>query len=394
MALMTAIAVGSLAVSAISGLAGLYQAEKARGASQRRLDKIARLFASITPPDYDMSIEEPPSMQRKNLQKNFAMELPKTKFDESKIRAIGTYMPEFPKKVEEEAPQLLKETKTTEKGKAAQEKALSEFQRIAETSNDPRFRLLVERAKKRAQSEAQSRGDTIKTQMARRGLSGSGMELASQIGSSAEAMDRHGDMEMKAAADAYRNRLEALARGADLGRSLSEQDLSKQRTNLDIINRFNQRMSDRAQRMSEMRAEGMNAAQRRNMSEAQRLEELNRRRADTIAGVRGQEARADVRRADEIKRWGYGQRAANRDRSNQLKRQMYEDQLSRARGAAGLADTRNQYDMSAARDKAAAWQGMGDAASKGLGYIGQMYADKAAKKDEDNDRQYRRRYFV
>ena len=386
MALLAAAAIGSLALGAISGLASMYAAEKARGAAQKRLDQIEALFNRIKPPKYDLSIEEPPQMHIENLEKNFAKELPKTKFDERLIQQVGKYMPQFPEMVKEEAPQLLKETKHTKRGREAQEKALSEFERIAESSSDPRFRMLVERAKKRAQSEAQSRGETLKTSMARRGISGSGLELAANIGSSAEAMDRMGEMEMQAAADAYRHRLEALARGADIGRSISDQDLAKQRYNLDTINAFNRRMSEREQRLNELRAAGLNQAQLRNLSEKQRLHELNRRRGDIIAGVKGQEARADVRRADELKRWGYGQRMANRDRANMLRRQIYEDQLSRARGMAGLSDTRNKYDYQAARDKGAAWGGMASAGSKALGALALAYGDK--KKDEEEPAWY------
>lgn len=386
---MAALAIGTLALSAISGIAGYFQAEKARKASKERLDKIEALFNRIKPPGYDLSIEAPPEMHKLNLEKNFASELPKTKFDKKLITAVGQYLPQFPKMVKEEAPQLLKETETTKKGKEAQEKALKEFQRIADQTNDPKFRLLVERAKKRAQSEAQSRGETLKTQMARRGLAGSGLEIASNIGSNAEAMDRLADIEMQAAADAYRNRLEALARGSEIGRSLSQQDLEKQRYNLDLINQFNRRMSDREQRLEEMRAAGMNEAQLRNLGERQRLSELNRRRADTIASREAEEARADVNRSDRLKMWSYGQRMANRDRANMLRRQMYEDELSRARGMAGLADTRNQYDFAAARDKINAFNSMADAGSKGLSLIGSMYGDNPKVSEVDK---YRRRF--
>ena len=130
MAIMAALGIGALAVSAITGVANYFQAEKARGAAKKKLDKIEALFNKIVPPNYDLSIEEPPSLHASTLEKRFATELPKTKFDKTLIEKIGQYVPQFPKLVEEEAPQLLKETETTKKGKKAQEMALEEFQRL------------------------------------------------------------------------------------------------------------------------------------------------------------------------------------------------------------------------------------------------------------------------
>lgn len=379
----------ALGIGAVTGIAQYYQAEKARKASQQRLDKIEALFRKLVPPNYDLSIEAPPEMHTENLEKNFAKELPKTKFDKSLIKQVGEFLPDFPKLVKEEAPQLLKETKITKEDAERQREAIKEFDRIAKSETDPRFRLLVERAKKRAQSEAQSRGETIKTNMARRGISGSGLEMAAQLGSSASAMDRLADIEMQAAADAYKNRLEALATGSDLSAKLANRDMDKQRYNLDLINKFNERMSERSQKLEDRRSELQNEANIKNLRERQRLEELNRSRGDVIAGREAEEARMDVNRADKIKEWTYRQRLAERDRLNKLRRQQYEDQLSQFRGMAGLEDARRTSEEQSSRDKISAIGTLGDTAGK-LSMLGARAYDPGNKLSEQEQTELER----
>jgi hypothetical protein len=125
--------------------------------------------------------------------------------------------PEMEEFLAEEYPELLEDTEAGIEGLAAQRDALKEWKRIAESTDDPRFRALVDRAQRRANIEAQQRMDTLQQRFARRGQAGSGMEMAQQIGSAAEAMDRAAEMNLGAASQAYENRLRALAQSAELG---------------------------------------------------------------------------------------------------------------------------------------------------------------------------------
>ena len=309
--------------------------------------------------------------------------------------------------IREVDPTILKETETTRKGKGAQEKTLEEYAKIADSgySGDPRFRALVERAKRRAQGEAQSRGQSLSQQMARRGLGGSGIEMASQLASNAAAMDRLADTEMDAASSAYEQRLNALAGGATLGRQMSQDDLNMQKSNLDIINDFNRRMSEREMRLAEEKTREQNLAQRENLKSEQDLAKYNVERQDEIARTRAEEDRMETSRQDRLGMWDFQRRAAERDRAdriaqekanwsrsereyqNRIKDRKYENELSQARGKAGLEDRRSAMERSNLRDRQAAIGAVGETMMRGAQLYGD-WEDRKLRREKFNKRGY------
>ena len=380
---VTAIAVGSVAVGAVTGIANYFQAEKARKASNKKLDEIKALYDKIKPPNYNVDITDPPELHEYELQKPMYRKwLEKTKYDMSTIKRMGKFVPQYAEFIKEDAPELIKENKTTKRGRDAQIKALDEFERVADSNDDPRFRMLVDRAKRRAQSEAQSRGKSLQSQYARRGMLGSGIQLASEIGSNAEAMDRLADTEQQAAADLYRNRLEALATGADLGARIRRDDQDLQSRNNSLINSFNQRMSARRQALADRRANVSNDAAMMNLREDQRLEELNRRRFDELKSRARAEDERGLARSDRLADLEYNRGMSERDYQNKIREfkarwkedqrdkknnmmsRSYQDQLSRAAGSAGMMNARRERDLQASRDRMDRNTAFGDVAVK------------------------------
>lgn len=412
----SAVAIG-LGSQAAATLASIYQQNKANKASKAKLKEIGELYDSVVPPDYDLSITDPPELIAQEIQKpKYRKWLARTRFNPEQIKKMGTYAPEVAKLIREDAPELIKETHTTRRGRRAQESALEGFDRVAKSRDDPEFRLLVDRAKRRAQSEAQSRGKTIQSQMARRGMSGSGLELAAQMGASATAMDRMAQVEQEAAANAYRNRLEALARGADLGGRMRREDQDVQSRNNALINSFNQRMSARRQDLEMKRVDDRNRAQEMNLGERQRLHELNRSREDRIAREHRAQDERGLAREDRLKDTDYRRRAMERDHQNKLRmynaewaerqrnrrddltNRMHRDRMEITHGKAGRMDAARRDDLDAADRRSARYFGSADAVSDGVGlYYGaqQDAAERAAKEaDREAERQWREKMLA
>ena len=344
----------------VAGLMGLWQAEKARGAEESRLREIEELFNTIKPPEYKFKIQDPP-------------ELVNNLVDDKRFNAAlnARYTPQVAQLIEEKAPELLKETPESKVGLDAQKRALEEYQRISEGQEDPRFKLLVDRAKKSAQGQAQSRQDSLMQSMARRGLGGSGIDLAAQIGSSAESMDRLADVEQQAASDAYRNRLDALSQGATLGRNMRTDEMSMQEKNLNLINDFNKRNSLNRQTWENQRANTANEGQAKNIGLDQwkyGAGEANQARNNIIAQGKAE--------------WMRGERGAEED----ARQRDYDNKLRKAALSKGLSAERGANDMSATRDRITAGGGLMDAlaktATKGLDYWDEQRKKKKLEEEE------------
>lgn len=393
------------AVTAVSAAVQYYNAQKARGASRRELDRIEEIYNGLVPPDYDLSIEDPPELHDQKLKSpEFSPEMaaPKwnlSKLDPKDLEMVQKFSPQIAPLIEEAAPQLVEKSAEMKEGSQAQKDALRKFMAIGEGGFDPEHAQRVQDAKDRAQAEAQSRGASIMQDFERRGLGGSGLELAAKMGASSQAMDRNARMGLAAEADAYKNQLAALAQGAQLGGDIYAQDERFQSRNNQIINDFNKRMSARHQNWEQMRANAINAADLRNIQEAQRISDENIRSGNE-ADIRHQ------RRMDDITRYNMDHMRGERDRQDQLASDKYiRDQQQRAymdareilrkkwaqdnvryqntlkdrkfandqtiaSGRAGMADRNISHIMGSAADRNAAIQGFTNAAVSGIGSYG------------------------
>lgn len=377
----------------VSGLLQAYNAHRARGAAKEQLDEIKKAYQEVVPPDYDLSIDAPPEMHNERLQMpqfsgpQAGPEWDLKKLEPRQLKLVEKFTPQIAKLIYQEEPTLIEKSETMKTGSAAEKKALRRFMDIGEGEFDPVYQQRVKEARDRTQSEAQARGAAIQQDFARRGIAGSGLELAAKMGTSAQAMDRQAQMGMQAEAQAYQNQLRSLSQGADLGGRMQDRDISLQGRNAQIINDFNQRMSKRHQDWEQMRAQQLNAADLRNIQEAQRIAESNtltqnkydrahQGRMDNIA-MRNYQARIDeANRQDAINKWRYG--AEGRERSyqdnknilaakwrqdqkrygNQMRGQAYQDQLRRISGTSGAAAQIGQGALQSGRDQNAAIQGM------------------------------------
>jgi hypothetical protein len=153
------------------------------------------------------------------------------KLEPRELKLMEKFTPQIAPMVYEENPTLIKKSEDMKMGAAAEKKALRRFMDVGEGDFDPIYQQRVKEARDRAQAEAQSRSDSITQDFARRGIGGSGMELAAKMGGASQAMDRNAQMGMQAEAQAYQNQMQALAQGAQLGGQIQDRDISMQGRN-------------------------------------------------------------------------------------------------------------------------------------------------------------------
>jgi hypothetical protein len=160
--------------------------------------------------------------------------------------------------------------------KAAQMRALAKLQNIVESGGldaQSRARLaeitMQEGARERGQREA------ILQNAAQRGVSGSGLEIASAMGAQQEGATRQSMQDVEVAADAEKRALEALSQYGALGGQMRGQEFGEQAAVAaakDAINKFN--VANR-QNVELTNVGARNVAQERNLAEKQRISEAN-----------------------------------------------------------------------------------------------------------------------
>lgn len=385
-----------VAIAAAVALAQLYQAEKARGANERRLRELQADFDRLVPPEYNLSPMDPPAFIKQSVPEpsfNMADVTPE------QFKLIGKYTPQIAAKVAEQRPELLKESAAAKEGRSAQMNALQRLKAISQQESDPELAQALANANRQAQIQAQSRQQSILQDMARRGGLTSGMGVAAQLQSSSDAMERHAMQSQAAAAEQYRNRLAALRDSATLGGQIRGDEMAMEGRNVDIINDFNARTARSAQDWQNRRADVLNDAQRQNLAAEQRV-------ADANVDTRNKYAQAQQERRDQLLRYldqrRMGERAyqndltqreadwrrGERDNQNALKSRMYGDALQRMQGKHGMVGEYNALETQRAQDRNAAIQGFGNAAAGAY--------QAGVQRDESNaaqDRADRRAYF-
>jgi len=397
----------------LGALVQLYNAEKQRGADKKRLKEIQALFDKIVPPNYDLSIDDPPDLHMEQLQKpEFSDPLQAPKFDQTRlepkdIKLIGKYIPTIAPYIKEEAPQLIQQSADMERGRAAQMKALDKYGQLAESGRDEAMDAQMAQASRQAQIDAQSRQQSIMQDYARRGLAGSGLGLAAQMQGAASASDRQAMQNLEAAKMAQQNRLAALAAGAQLGGQVRGEDISLQSRNADIINAFNQRMAASQNAWQQGRAGVMNDAERFNLGMAQGVENANiaaqnqmmvrnQNRADEIAKYQSGFAERQQNRQDDNSKWGYNADVNAQNTLNQLLQsqaawkdkekqqynsnlgQQYADQLQKAGLLSGVSMNQMAAQRQATQDQNSAIQGLVNA---GVSAYGAHQAGKQSEAD-------------
>ncbi len=379
---------GMMIVSAIGGLAQAYNAEKAAGASKARLKALEAEFNKMVPPDYDVSITDPPEY--------ITSKIPPTAFSAEKLspaqyQIAVKYKPEIAPLIAEKNPELIKQSQASQEGRQAQVDALRKMRSIASIDQDPELAQRLSEASRKAQTDAQSRGQSIISDMQRRGAGNSGLAMMAQQQAGADAMDREASMGQSAAAEAYKNKLQAIRESAAMGGNISQAEDSLAGKNADILNEYNQRFTKQNQDFQAQRAAAMNQAGMFNAKNAQDVSNsnidatnkyalANQSRNDMMANtLRGQavdERNYQNAIADKRANWAQGQK----EYGNTLQNNAFNNKMSIAQGRQGLASMGMNIDNQAAQSRNAMIQGGMQA---GTGYYSQQADNDRWNKSQD-----------
>jgi hypothetical protein len=384
-----------VAVAAVTALAQSYQAAKARKANKAELDKIKAAWDSLVPPDFDVSIMDPPELIRESpMLPQFDM----SKFTPETYKVVGQYAPQLAPLIREADPTLVKNTAEGKEGRQAQMDALKKMKIVASGGADPLLSGALDQAANRSQIESQSREGSILQDFARRGMMGSGQELAAKLASQQGAMSESANASRQAAIESYKNRLQALRDSASLGGDISRDEFNQQSRNADIINSFNQRLSANAQANANMNTGILNDAQYKNLMNKQDIANKN------TASTNEYDWKGRLR-DDELKTKLYGMQVNERDaqnnmiqskanwekeerkRQDDIKSSIYNHNVNVTNGKSGLAGNAISMNNQNAADTNQGIQGAGNAATSAI-----MYSNSNNKPETEEERKKRLGY--
>lgn len=378
MAAMVAAAAGMGAAGAV---AQYYQAEKARKANEERLAEIKALYEKIVPPQYNISITQPPEVIDRSIPPG-AYDF--TKITPKEFEMVGKYSPEAASYMAEQNPKLLEETATTKVGKEVQMDALNALRQRA-TGKSPEMEAKIDQAQRKAQIASQSREQSIMQDAQRRGTFGAGTALAAQLQGASSDMDRAAMEGQNAAIEADRQALQALMDSASMGRGMAQDDYGVQSKNIGILNDYNQRTTKARQDWENQRVQDQNQAQLRNLDTEQGLANRNVEASNQAAWQNRdmynkiqQQMRGEQVGERDYARTRYQDVEDQRKYDNQLKQNTFADQMNKATGMSGALQGQITANTQAAADRNKAIQGFTDV---GLG-TAQAYSNKEEREKD------------
>lgn len=391
----------AVAISAASAIAQAWNSEKARGANAKRMKELQAAFDAIVPPEYDISVNDPPQYISQSLQ---GANLDFSKLTPENYKVVGQYAPEAAQHIAEKNPELVKGTAAQKEGRDAQIAALRQMQEISR-GESPELKIQMQRAADASQAEAQSRQQSLLQDAQRRGQMGSGLNFAAALQGSQGAMQSGAAQSQNAALAAYKDKLAAMQSAGSMGRQLSQDELSQEAGNVDILNSFNQRTTRAYQDYLQQRAAMQNQAQmynlgqeqdvaNRNVSGANQAQMFNLENRNKLAqqsyGNTRDERNYQNSLAEQKANWAAQEKA----RQNALKTQTYQNQMQHESARQGLGAQAMNQTTQAGQDYNSMIGGVAGAAA---GYYGQEAAadsQKAAQAAEDArwDKYYKTRY--
>lgn len=341
---MVAPIVVAAGVAVISGLAQAYMRKKAEGAARDELNQIKAMYNDLIPPDFQYDIEDPPELIAEAAEiSNFDW----SKLTPEKYQVIGQFAPEIAPYVKEVAPQVVQDTAVGKEGMQSQLAALRQLQQVASGGMDPQFAQRLQEASDRSQQAAQSRQESIMQDYQRRGLLGSGTQLAAELSGAEGAMQRGAAQSQDAATQAYLNQLQALQSSAQLGGEIRGQELDVASRNAQIANAFNQRSSAAFQKYLSDAANDRNLAAVENLRRSQGVADKNVEAANRM--------KVDERdRLDRLQNIVRDQKIGNISAENAAKMGNWQNQLAKGELERGIQqqDFNNRATVTAGRSGA------------------------------------------
>jgi hypothetical protein len=311
----------------VGGIMGAGDRAAAQAAAQEAYNEIAKLNA---PPD---------------LSQRIILE---------KFKQAGIYTPQLEQQISagfSKVAQIQEDTKLRD----AQMGGLNLLRERATSGLNATDRASLNQIRQQAAIDQQGRLEAIRQNMAARGMSGSGNELAQQL-SAAQAAGANESMEAdRIAAQAQQAALQAALQSGQLGGQIRSQDFDVNKTKADAADRFNLFDIQNSVARQQRNVASQNQGQMYNLSEAQRLDDANTQMEN-----------------------------AERERMNAAKRQYWQDQAQLAGMKSNAKLGQAQQLQSQADATARQWQGIGSGVGAGAG-AGLNYLGTVNKKPDVNN---------
>lgn len=339
-----------------SGLAQYLNGQEARKQTSANLEQIRGIYNKMQVPSFDES------------------GTPVPKFDMRKLtpedyKVLQQYVPEVADQVKEIAPQVIQQTGDMGTGRSAQLQALQQLRGLGSGQTDPAFEARMQQASRQASADSQSKIDAITQSQERRGLLGSGNQLAAQLQAATGGMDMQAQMGSQAAMESYRNQLQALRDSAQLGGQIRGEDQSMQAQNAGIINAYNQRTAQAGQQYQDYRANLLNQGQLHNQGLAQDLANRNVENANRYAQYNQQNY-------NQMQQQNYGDLVGQKQALNDLRQRGFGDQMNINSGLSGAFTGMNTNINQSTADTNRAIGGVGSGITNTM-----MYADSQDRAD-------------
>jgi len=365
----------------LSGIAQFYQAEKSRKANQRELNEIKAVFDAIKPPEYDVSITDPPEL--------ISQSIPPAAFDMSNIDPVAyqiaaKYMPEVASYIAEQNPTVVELSATGQFGRDAQIQALQDIRMRTGELSDAESQSASSQAMRDAQIASQSRSESILQDANRRGMLGSGAMLAAQLQGGSDAMERSANLSNQAYLDALRAKRDALSTSGEMGRQLATDEFGRSAINANIINQFNQRAAQNINEANRYAANTLNQGQMFNVQNAQDIANRNanllnqsqwqnRQRQDQLLGQTWNMEQAERSRLNQIAQQDYQNQMASKNAYNEILGTQFGNQMDINRSRFGMSTAQMGQNTQTAQDRNQAIQGLGQGISNTAMFAGAYY---------------------
>jgi hypothetical protein len=232
-------------------------------------------------------------------------------------------------------------------GRGAQMGSLRYFERVREEGLPLAERLAAQDAQDAVAREYGRFQGSIRDDLAARGRSGGGTELAARLAGGQGAMNLSRDAGRDLAMAAIQNRLQAATAAGGLGGTVRAQDQANSQARADATNRFNEFVSSLWTDRNRYGADAANAANQYNVETRQRLADTN----------------AQNRQAMDV---------YNQQNQNDLRQLTFEDQLARGRAVAGALTNQAIQRDERKRRRAEMYQQVGQGAGQTVGGVADL----------------------
>lgn len=222
-------------------------------------------------------------LQNKSLQEWLRINVPDPEEQKLALKQFvveGTLNPKLEKSIQAD-PSAFKNIMTDVTQKSAQNRALSELEKVG---YDGGLRLQDKAALQDSmlESQAKERGDRmgISADMSRRGLGGSGFEVAAQLQGQQGAADRNARGSLDIASKAQDRALQAIMGAGDMATKYRTQDFGEQSAKASAQDKINMFNTNNLQDVQQRNVAAQNQAAAQNLSEQQRVSDQNTKQSN------------------------------------------------------------------------------------------------------------------